>query len=418
MTFQNAIKRLISAPDESAEGVAGSRLRAILHRLGNPQKEISYLRLVGISGKTVCSHMLSSVLCLSDYTTGTLTMSLDGDVREAIRIDHAPISFEELAEHVGLLHLLLKQMNKERKEKNEEGEITATKHELLLCTALLAFRAHGCRLCIIEGNGASSDPTRFLPTPVAAAVCGEIPCDQPNRVRDQIRSYLYHGIQEIVCAPQKQEAYHLISEICAKINCRLTFPARTELTVLGSNLRGSEFSYRSRPYRLRLCGTFQVFNAIVTLEILAMLCRRGFQITETQIAAGLEQARLPARFELLSVSPTIIVDSSYTADSVRTVCGAIGELRDRIGSSICVCVPDEAVAKMALHSLEEQGCAVRQVVLYANSSERASHPCLHSPREVSKHITQSTSFDSVWLILGHHTLTVPIREALLKQLDR
>ena len=158
-------------------------------------------------------------------------------------------------------------------------------------------------------------------------------------------------------------------------------------------------------------------NAIVTLEILSMLCRRGFHITEEQIATGLEQTRLLARFELLSVSPTIIVDSSYTLDSIHAVCKAIGELRDRIGSCISLCAPDKTVASLALRALEEQNCTTQETILYMENEEASQHLCFNSHKSASKYIVQHMSLDSVWLVLGHHALTVPIREELLKQLD-
>ena len=45
MTYHNAVKYLLSAPDDCPEEIVGNRLRRLWSLLGNPQNNLKYLRL-------------------------------------------------------------------------------------------------------------------------------------------------------------------------------------------------------------------------------------------------------------------------------------------------------------------------------------------------------------------------------------
>lgn len=416
MTYHNATKFLRNAPDEIAEATAGKRLRNFLSAMGNPQKKQTYFRITGCSGKTVCSKMLTSIFRHTPYTVGCLTMPLRDDVRENILINHTPISIAEVEELIGEVYTLLKALNK--KTPSEDGSteytpIVLTKYEILLCTALLAFAKHGCQLCIIESGNIPCDPTRHLPAPIAAAICGTIPSQNPKNIQ-QIRSYLCHGIQEIVSAPQDQDAYHVISQTCASINCRLTIPTKAELTLLKSSLGGSEFSYRKKTYKLSLCGEFQITNAIVTLEILRMLSRHGFSVDDSAVQAGLQELKLICKLEILSISPTIIADSTHSPEAIETVCRSLAEFRNQIGSRISLCLPDITLAAQYETALKTNGFEVETVLLHGVENTQESYISYVRIKDTVAHIRKNADSNEVWLISGPHPFTAKLRYELLQ----
>ena len=53
MTYLNAQKYILNSPDEVRSDIAGKNLRKLWAELGNPQKNIKYIRLAGSNGKTV-----------------------------------------------------------------------------------------------------------------------------------------------------------------------------------------------------------------------------------------------------------------------------------------------------------------------------------------------------------------------------
>lgn len=405
MTYHNATKFLLSSPDALPEATSGNRLRRFFAILSDPQKKLTYFRVVGNSGKTVCAQMLASIFRHTDYTVGVLTMPICDDIRENIRIDHAPLSMEEMSELIGQVYSQIKEYNKTAEQTNEEL-LVLTKYEILLCAAILAFSRHRCKLCVIESGNLPQDPTRFLPAPIAAAICGTIPSDDPQKVA-QIRSYLCHGTREIVSAPQDQNAYHVISQSCAAINCRLTLPSRAELEVSKCSLGGSEFRYRGKDYKIALCGRFQITNAIVTLEIVNVLSRHGISLSDTAVAAGLQSLKLPCKLELLSISPTILADSTYSSESIDTVCASLAEFKDQIGSHVCLCLPDAELAERYKNALFTYGFSVKDVRLHDETAR---------PRDTVSYLRAHTDKDSFWLISGHHPFTAKLRYELLQSM--
>ena len=174
MTYHNAIKFIKNAPNiPPKDDSASTRILALCAALGNPQKKIRYIRLAGNNGKTVCARMLISILNKAGIVNGCLSMPIYEDIRDNVRINGEPISMAKTVEYVSAITDAVLAINE---ESDAEGEVfMPTAHEILLCMSLLAFVDHKCALCMIESDQASEDPSRFLPSPFAAVICGSIP---------------------------------------------------------------------------------------------------------------------------------------------------------------------------------------------------------------------------------------------------
>lgn len=437
MTYFNATKYIRNSPNEVPEKIAGERLRKLWEYLGNPARKLKYLRLAGSNGKTVCAEMLLSVFKNSEYIAGCFVTPLRSEIRENVKINGTPISFDQMAHYVGQIYYAVIAMNKKIEAKNQllteeakkneietvsEEKIVLTAHEILLTAALLAFRDAGCDLCLIESDHDHSDPTRYLPPPFAAAICGTIPSNDKKEI-SKIRAYLCHGIQEIVSAPQDRDAYGVISETCAAINARLTLPTKTEAKIRSLALGGTEFSYRSVPYRLELCGKFQVTNAIVVLEILSTLKRHGYQLTDGAIAEGLKKTKIPARFEIVSISPAIIVDSTHSDVAIETVCDSMTDFRAAIGTHICLCLPNEALALRYVAVLKQQNYQIERMILFdcpPDSPLFAEIPTVklcQKAKEAVKYALAELKRDEILLISGSSGFTSKIRRELINRLS-
>src|SRR5262249_40647876 len=73
------------------------RMRALLHRLGDPHERLRTVHLAGSKGKGSTCAMLASVLRHAGYRTGLFTSPHLVDVRERIEVDGAIISRDDLA---------------------------------------------------------------------------------------------------------------------------------------------------------------------------------------------------------------------------------------------------------------------------------------------------------------------------------
>ena len=408
MTYFNAVKYIRSA-SQSAGNM--NDLTALLAKLGNPQKRIKYVRLAGSNGKTVCAEMLMSVLAKAGYTVGCLRTPAREDPRENVCIGTECVSVDEFCD---LVHQVKTEVDAIRKDGDGMSDFALSSAEILLVVAVLAFCKHHCEVCFVESNHFGDDPSVILPPPFAAVICGTIPSDDEHEI-SRIRSYICRGTEEIVSAPQDSGAYKIIVDTCYDINCRLTLPVRSEVEIVRLSLGGTEFTYKGERYSISLCGGFQVYNAVLALEVIEMLARKGFVIDHESIAAGLKQLRLPAKVEVVSLRPLIIVDSTHTPIAVQTVCESIFEIIGKTDRNVRLCLPDAVLAKEYVDVLSKKGCSVDKVIIADATGEvlNCDVMCASGAKAFVKAALDKLDNDTMLLISGDYSFVNPIRYQLL-----
>ena len=317
MTYHNAIKFIKNSPNVAPkESASAERINKLFAALGNPQKKIRYVRLAGNNGKTVCARMLISILNSAGIKNGCLSMPIYAEPRDNIRINGEPITMEETVCYAEQICAAVAEINSSASDGEDTFYPTAS--EIMLCIALLAFVEHKCELCMLESDHNGEDPSRFMPHPFGAVICGRIPSGDKNEIA-KIRSYICRGIQEIVSVPQNQEAYSLISETCFSVNCRLTLPAKNKFEIEKLTLSGTDFKYKDSEYSLHLCGKFEINNALVSIEAAEMFIRNGYKIDRAHVQQGIAEVKAPCKFEVLSLSPVIIADSTHSKIAIGAV---------------------------------------------------------------------------------------------------
>lgn len=409
MTYLNAVKYVTSAPD----GGAGKKsiVCELAEALGYSLRRIKYIRLAGSNGKTVCAEMLIGVLQAAGYTVGCLRMPLRREPRENICIGNDCLGAEEFSSYTEAVRAALG-------SENVSGNYSPpTRAELLLTVALLAFSRHKCDICIIESDHFGSDPSLVLPPPFAAVICGAIPSNDSAEI-SKIRSYICKGIRELISAPQNNEAYKIISETCYSVNCRLTLPSRTAIEIRRLSLSGTDFKYKQKCYSLRLCGRFQVSNAVLVLEVLEMLKRMGYKLSDEAVRKGLSELRLPAKFEVISLLPLIIVDSTHTPVAIETVCDALAEFKpaERSTVKIKLCLPSSELAEHYTSALKKRNYTVENVFLppeptYEGTCENTV--CRTAAKALVKNALQGLQGSDILLISGSYSFVNPVRYELL-----
>lgn len=451
MTYHNAVKYVKSAANPvRSEGVS-VKLNYLCSLIGEPHKRLNYIRMAGSNGKTICSAMLSSVLVKSGYDICTLNMSPADDLKENIRYNTNPVSIENFTELVSEVHTayntLKKRLEDARASIGEDGEVaeeyaaiprslidgypkTAEPmgSEILLLCALLLCQRRGCKLCIIESAHNEADPSLFLKPPFAAVICGTIPSDDRKQIT-KIKSYIRKGVSEVVSAPQDTYAYKIISDTCAAINCRLTVPVRSALTVKQLSLMGTSFVYNSEAYKLSLCGRFQTANAITVIETVKMLRRYGYNISTASEKLGMADVRIPSRFEVLSVNPTVIADSTYKDEAVETVCESLFDFSEYTGRYISLCLPcDGPLIENYLNMLEARGYTVVQIYTVcqheeeqerqlSNIKKRFNVVCFNTAKAASKQMLSALSSEDTLLVSGNNAFTAKLRLEIMRYLE-
>lgn len=446
MNYNNALKFIRKAPAATAQNLLPERFLYLCRLADNQHKKLNYIRLAGTNGKTICNAMLSSVLALTDINVISLNMTELDDPSDNITVNNEKLDMQTFTATVEEVFELCADMRRKVEEArayilNRENDtdlpsslledtasLVPTRGELLLLTMLVYCKKHHCKLCIIESSNTDADPSLLLPPPFAAVICGAIPSSDKKRIA-KIKNYIQRGIVEVVSAPDDALSYKAISDTCAAINCRLSVPIRSALSIKHLSLLGTRFVYANEEYTLSLCGRFQTTNAITVIETLKLLRRNGYVISKEAEIKGLARVKIPSRFEVVSVTPTVIADSTYKSEAVETVCESLFDFSLGTGQNISLCLPNDIplVAKYT-EMLTARGYNIKQLfsmLKETDESEKLSsllpEGCeiysAQTAKALAKLIHSKSNNENVLLISGNNAFTSAVRIEILRKLQ-
>lgn len=350
------------------------RLRAILDRLENPQRDLKFVHIAGSKGKGSTVEMLASALEACGYAVGVFTSPHLIDVRERIRLGRAVIPEGAFSAAMSRVRGASEALPK------KHGE--ATYFELLTAAAFVYFAEQAVDLAVLEtGLGGRLDCTNV----VMPEVCGltEIQLEHTSILGDTIEAIAREkaGIMKpgvtAITAPQKPEVIEVFREVAEQTGATLAvlgedveYSCRFE----SSHDRGpharicvsterSEFEHISVP----LGGEHQAANCGLALAILDKLRERGFETPERDVAAGLARTPSNGRMEVIHRQPRVMIDGAHNPESVEALVRAIGA-QVKYDSMVVIfgCAADKDIGGM----LEQIGRGADKII-FTRSGENA-----------------------------------------------
>ena len=296
-----------------------SRTQELLARLGNPEKKLKFIHVVGTNGKGSSCAMLSLILSRSGYRVGTFVSPYIVHFNERIQINGMPISDEDLCDVVEFV-----------KPHADAMEDSPTEFELITAVGFEYFTRKDCDIVVLEaGMGGALDSTNVIETPVVSlfTAIGLDHKDQLGATVEEIArtkaGILKKGTMAVFNGDEAA-AFPVLEEVCSALDIPLTVPNRDALQIRNSDLTGSTFDYQGRTgLRVGLSGIHQVQNAIAVIKVVEALKAQGWAISEEALRYGLENVRWPARFEVLRSAPLVIFDGAHNLNGV-------GRLRENV----------------------------------------------------------------------------------------
>jgi dihydrofolate synthase/folylpolyglutamate synthase len=138
--LQNATRWLESLSPWPSDGFGLERMRALLDRLGNPQRELDTIHVVGTKGKSTAARRLAATIGGRAYTSPHVS-----GWHERLQTD--PDGFERAIERI----------------RPPAEELGATQFEILTAAAFADFAAAGVRSAAVEaGLGGRLDATNVI----------------------------------------------------------------------------------------------------------------------------------------------------------------------------------------------------------------------------------------------------------------
>ena len=290
------------------------RMRDLLEKLGDPQKQLRYVHIAGTNGKGSCAAMTASVLKAAGFRTGLFISPYLFRFNERMQINGRPIEDGALAALVERIRPLADAM-----------EDHPTEFELMTAAALLWYREERCDIVVLEvGLGGRLDATNIIDCPEAAVIMN-IGLDHTTVLGDTVEAIAAEkaGIVkpgcDVVLYQQRQSVEQVVRRRCEETGARLHTADFSQLRQEFDSLEGQVFSYRGASYAIPLLGAHQLRNAAVVLETVEVLRRRGWKLEPEAVEHGLYAVSWPARFEPVHEEPSFIVDGGHNPQCAETV---------------------------------------------------------------------------------------------------
>ena len=103
MTIEQAME-LIHGVEWRGSRPGLTRVRELLHRLGDPQDGLQFVHIAGTNGKGSTAAMLASILRAAGYTTGLFTSPYLERFAERMQVNGVPVPDAEFAAVCEALH--------------------------------------------------------------------------------------------------------------------------------------------------------------------------------------------------------------------------------------------------------------------------------------------------------------------------
>ncbi|KUK36051.1 MAG: Folylpolyglutamate synthase FolC [Thermacetogenium phaeum] len=305
------------------------RIEHLMSLLGNPERALKVIHVGGTNGKGSTAVMVSRVLEAAGFRVGLFSSPHLHSYTERYLINHRPISQERFAGLMERLKPLLERMV-------AEGREHPTEFEVCTALALLYFFEEKVDYVVLEvGLGGVIDSTNVVPNPLVSVITN-VAFDHMDYLGNTITAIAEKKagiIKEkgyVVTAAWYPEALAVIEERCREMGATLLRVGK-EITweLRESTPEATLFDLRSpwgfyQNLKVPLAGQYQAVNAATALGVVELLrYRHGVRIGDDHLRQGLARSRWPARLEMISRAPQVIVDVTHNHDGSRMLKNAL-----------------------------------------------------------------------------------------------
>lgn len=301
------------------------RMRVLMHKLGDPQDDLSVIHVAGTNGKGSTARYIYESLIEAGYKAGIYTSPYIEKFNERIEADRKIISDDDLNECLDEVFAKVTEMT-------QEGMDSPTEFEVITAAAFLWFRRIGCEAVVLEvGLGGRGDSTNIVKAPVICVIAS-ISYDHMDRLGNTIpeiaseKAGIIKASCPVVVSTEREDALEVFRSKASSVGAPL-YDARRIATCDIKELRpdGATFDYSAesmsvcmKDVQISMGGRHQVTNAAEAIT--ALLVQDKFVVSEEAIRRGLARAKQPCRFEVLykpesDYHPWVILDGAHNKDA-------------------------------------------------------------------------------------------------------
>lgn len=346
---------------------------ALLRELDHPQDSFLSIHVAGTNGKGSTCALIASVLKSAGFRVGLYTSPHLLRFNERVRFNGEMISDEDLLATMEMVDVAAARIQR-------DGFRDATFFEFTTALAFAYFRQRGVQVAVLEtGMGGRLDATNVV-TPVVSVI---------TSIGIDHQAYLGNTIEEIagekvgiikegrpvVCGPLPDAARAVVRETARARAARLIFAEEIcTVTRKSQSLEGQRLTIEAGGETISrvtcsLLGRSQLGNIAAAVAALqAFSTETQLPLSGEAFREGIANARWPARAQLLSRDPEILLDGAHNIEATASLCRTIDELR---GKRAVACIASYLDDKDAAGCLRLLAPRMEHCWLVLRAGERA-----------------------------------------------
>ncbi|MFC3928011.1 bifunctional folylpolyglutamate synthase/dihydrofolate synthase [Streptococcus caprae] len=291
------------------------RVKWLLNELGNPQKKVQAVHVVGTNGKGSTVNYLQTIFTKAGYEVGTFVSPYIMDFRERISINGIMIAKDEFVAMANDVRPIV-----ERLPLETEWE-PATEFEIITVLMFEYFgNRHPVDIAFIEaGLGGLYDSTNvFHPL---AVICPSIGLDHQailgetyKEIAEQKAGVLKSQVP-FIYAVERDDVRRVFEETAASLSCP-TYELGKDFKIREQG-SGFVFAYGDDELTVKdlaMLGHHQMANASLVIMACLLLRKNYSKVTDQVILSSLTQAKWLGRTEL--IRDNLMIDGAHNKESV------------------------------------------------------------------------------------------------------
>ena len=324
MTYSSVIEYLYGLQKHGIK-LGLETIRALLARVGDPQRRFQIFHIGGTNGKGSTAAMTAAILQQSGFCVGLYTSPHLVDFRERVCVNGGLISEERVIDLVCRLR------------RASQDDLQPTFFELTTAMALLHFAEAGVDVAVLEvGLGGRFDATNVIEQPLACAVT-TIGLDHQEYLGSTEAAIAYEkgGIIKsavpVIIGRMGEEAKSVLRRIAADRAAPIWELGR-DFSI--HDIRVGSFTYRglNRMWTGLTCGLegrHQLDNAACALAMVDVASGVGTQVTDAAVLRGLQTVSWQGRLERIHESPTVVLDGAHNPQAALVLAQYFADFRVR-----------------------------------------------------------------------------------------
>ena len=342
MDFEESVKYITEYPrfkkNPSLDGI-----KALLSALGNPENRIKTINVAGTNGKGSTVAMLASVLSTAGYKTGRYVSPFVLEFRERMMINGKMIGRKRLAK-------IMSTVREHADALREQGTVLNA-FEVTTAAALLWFAEEECDVVVLEaGIGGRLDATNAVPEPILQIITA-VGLDHTAQLGSTVAEItaekcgiMRPGCTLLTCPNQNAEAKAVMINKCAELEATFVMGSAGKGRIVAQSAEGTDLLVGKTELAIPFGGEHQINNALTVVSAVDILREKGFAISDEQLIEGIAAAKFPARFEVCSKDPLVILDGAHNPHAAAALASGIKKFLPEKRTLLCGMMADKDCA--------------------------------------------------------------------------